>query len=162
MKRNAVRLIKLLSEKKLRLALAESMTCGLTSNLLARVKGTSEVFWGSVICYNKEVKEKLFKIPLSVLEKHTAESKVVTELLAKNLSRIIAADIYAAITGLAADGGSEEKSKPVGTVYFSVRFRKKIYSQKKLFRGSPTEIMKKASEELFQFIIQVVKKKSGK
>lgn len=54
-----------------------------------------------------------------MLKKYTAESKEVTDALAKYLRQPIATDIHAAITRLASPGGSETAEKPVGTVFFS-------------------------------------------
>ena len=81
----------------------------------------------------------------------------MTDLLANNLCKIIPADICAAITGLAAPGGSETKIKPVGTVFYSFVFRRKMLKQRKYFKGSPLEIRKKACDYLFKFIIQELK-----
>ncbi len=43
----------------------------------------------------------------------------VTTALAKNLPKLIKADIHVAITGLASAGGTETKDKPVGTIFFA-------------------------------------------
>jgi nicotinamide-nucleotide amidase len=152
MKRKANLFIERLRRKKFTIALAESMTCGLAAHKLATTTGTSDVLKGSVVCYTEEVKTDLLKIPKTLIKKHTAESMQVTEALAKNLGRLIKADIYAAITGLASAGGTETPSKPVGTVFFCVRFRKRIFKKRKVFRGSPLEIRKKAVVGLFEFI----------
>lgn len=141
-------------EKKLTLALAESVTCGLASHQLNIVKGTSDVFMGSIICYNEKVKIDLLKVKPSLIKKYTAESQQVTDALARNLSRLIKADVYGAITGLNTDGGSETKSKPVGTVFLSILYKGKITKARMLFRGSPLEIKKKACEALYSLIIK--------
>lgn len=148
--------VKKLQEKKLRLALAESITCGMATHKLATCKGTSDVLAGSVICYTPEVKNKLFGIPQKTIEKHTCESVEVTDALATNLPLLITADIYAALTGLASKGGSETKDKPVGTVFFSVNYKNKLHKQKKLFKGSPSEIKEKSCLELYKFILSVI------
>jgi nicotinamide-nucleotide amidase len=80
----------------------------------------------------------------------------VTEGLAKNLSGLMKANVYAAVTGLASEGGSETKEKPVGTVFFSVVYKRKPYNARKLFRGSPSEIKEKACLELYRLILDVV------
>ena len=140
-------------EKKLTIALAESVTCGLAAHQLNIVKGTSEIFMGSIICYNEKVKTDLLNINPSMIKKYTAESRQVTDALAKNLPRFIEADVYAAITGLSAPGGSETEDKPVGTIFFSIFYRGKLTRERKVFRGSPLEIKKKACKELFKILI---------
>lgn len=149
--------VKQLKERKLRLALAESITCGMATHKLATCVGTSDVLVGSIICYTPEVKNQLLRIPKTTIEKHTCESTQVTEALAKNLSKLIKADIHAAITGLASKGGSETKEKPVGTVFFCITYKNKVFRYKKLFRGSPTEVKEKACLQLYKFILKSVK-----
>src|SRR4249919_1331440 len=109
--------IQTLNVRSLTLALAESMTCGLAAHMLSTCKGTSEVLKGSIVCYNTDVKKELLKVPASMIDKYSAESKQVTKKLALSLKRLISADVYASITGLASAGGSEKPWKPVGTVF---------------------------------------------
>jgi PncC family amidohydrolase len=152
----ANQLIKILKEKGLTLSLAESITCGLAAHKLSTAKGVSDVLVGSIVCYTPQVKMSLLNIKKHVIEKCTCESMEVTEGLAKNLSGLMKADVYAAVTGLASEGGSETKEKPVGTVFFSVVYKRKAYNSRKLFRGSPSEIKEKACLELYRLILDVV------
>ena len=133
MQKSNNRIVKFLKENNLTIAFAESVTCGLAAHQLSVVKGTSEVLKGSIVCYDEKVKCNLLKVPQSILKKYTAESQQVTEAMTKNLKKLISADIYAAVTGLASDGGSESKSKPVGTVFFSVLFRNKLYKSTNIY-----------------------------
>jgi len=149
-------LVKRLGEKKLSLALAESVTCGLAAHKLGTVIGASEVFKGSVVCYGEEVKIKLFGISKKLIKKHSAESMRVTRALSEKLPALIKADICAALTGLAAAGGSETKSKPVGTVFFCVKYKGKLSGRRKVFKGSPLEIREKACKELFRFLLSKI------
>jgi nicotinamide-nucleotide amidase len=71
------------------------------------------------------------------------------------------ADIHAAITGLASPGGSETKEKPVGTVFLCVYYKNKIYRERKLFRGSPLQVRKKACDALYVMILRVLKDKAA-
>jgi nicotinamide-nucleotide amidase len=145
--------IKKLKKKKLKLALAESVTCGMATEKLATAIGTSDVLAGSIVCYSPEVKTDLLKVPKKVIDAYTCESMEVTKILTTRLSKLIKADIHAAITGLASEGGSETKDKPVGTIFFCVRYKKKVYQDKKVFRGSPLEIRLRATMHLYEFIL---------
>jgi nicotinamide-nucleotide amidase len=150
-------LVKDLQGKKLKLALAESMTCGLAAHKLSTAKGVSEVLAGSIVCYSPEVKCTLLHVKKSLVDKYTAESMQVTEALARNLSTMIDADIHAAVTGLASKGGTETKEKPVGTVFICIYFKRKMHKVRKVFRGSPSEIKIKACEEIYTTILSIVK-----
>jgi nicotinamide-nucleotide amidase len=150
------RLIKIMQAKNLTLAFAESMTCGLAAYQLSSVKGTTDVLQGSIVCYHENVKKDCLKIPGALIKKFTAESQEVTDALAKKLQSLIEANVYAAVTGLASDGGSERPGKPVGSVFMSVVFEKKIFRKRKIFKGPPQEIKEKACAALYQMIIDIV------
>src|SRR6187455_1342049 len=145
MKRPEQQLMDFLKECKITLAFAESITCGMASMRIGNVSGTSEAFKGSIVCYDSSVKTGLMKIPAQIIEKNSAESQKVTDMLAQNLTRVIKAEVCSAITGLAAPGASESKQKPVGTVFISVYVKGKLFRQRKKFNGSPLDIKEKAS-----------------
>lgn len=156
MNARAGRFVKILKEKELKVAFAESITCGLATEQLSSAIGTSEVLAGSVVCYSPEVKKELMHVPQKMIDKHSCESMEVTEALVKHLPKLIKADIYAALTGLASEGGSETSRKPVGTVFFCVKYKNRIYRLEKLFRGTPAEIKEKACLEMYHFIRSLI------
>jgi nicotinamide-nucleotide amidase len=160
MKRAVQALANLLKEKELTIAFAESITCGLLAHQLGTIQGTAEILMGSIVCYNENMKTGLLKISRQLIDRHTAESQKVTDALAVRLSKMIEADIHAAITGLAAPGGSESSTKPVGTVFYSFIYKGKLYRMKSKFNGSPLEVKKKACEKFFRFISKTVTKGS--
>ncbi len=150
------RFVKLLKKKKIRLAFAESVTCGMIAHKLCTVKGTSDIFMGSIVCYHPKVKTSLLAVPKKLIKKHSAESAEVTEELARNLHDVIDADYYGAITGVAVDNPTA--IHPTGTIFLCVFDGKKVFSERKLFRGSPLEIRNKACDAMFQLIKQRIKK----
>lgn len=156
MKRPVQLLADILKKKQLTIAFAESITCGLLTHTLGTVSDTSEFLRGSIICYDESVKKDLLNINNNLIKKYTAESQQVTDAMVINLQKRIEADIYGAITGLAAKGGSETKSKPVGTVFYSVRIKNKLYRQKKKYNGSPQQIKKKSCDGLFTMIAGII------
>jgi PncC family amidohydrolase len=157
MKRVNNQLVKFLQSRGETLALAESVTAGLACHQLACVKGACDVLMGGIVCYDEKVKINLLGVKASLIKKYTAESQQVTDALALYLSHKIKADVFAAITGLAADGGSETKTKPVGTVFFSVRYRNKTHRKRAVYKGKPLEIREAACKGLFRFILEILK-----
>lgn len=149
-------LVKTLMDRKLTLAFAESMTCGLAATRLASYKGVSNVLKGSVACYTPDFKRQVMGIQQCIIDQYTCESMEVTEELAINLSKMIEADIYAAITGLASPGGSETSKKPVGTVFICLRHKSKTFKTRKLLRGSPLQIKHKACIALYEYILSEI------
>lgn len=156
MNTNVPLFIRTMKSKRLTLAIAESMTCGLAANKLSRAIGTSDVLLGSVVCYSPEIKMALLNVSKRQIAKYTCESKEVTQALAVNLSKLVKADVYAAITGLASPGGSETKEKPVGTVFICVKIGKNLYHYKHRFYGTPLTINKKACSALYDFILSKI------
>jgi len=104
------------------LALAESCTAGLVSDLLARVSGASAVLWGSFVCYTPEAKKRMLYIDGTFLEKYGLVSEQTAGEMALRALDIAGVDIAASVTGLAGplgDGGAA----PVGTVFIAVARR---------------------------------------
>jgi nicotinamide-nucleotide amidase len=159
MKRPEQKLLDFFRTHNMTFALAESVTCGFAASKIGSVKGASEIFAGGIVCYDESVKIKLLKVPSRLIKKHTAESQQVTDALAVGLSKRIHADVHAALTGLAAPGGTETKQKPVGTVFMSVYFKGKLYRLRKKFNGSPMQIKKKACYQLFNLALMAAKNK---
>lgn len=147
----------LLKEKQLTVSLVESVTCGLATHKLGSVSNTSDILKGSIIAYNEDIKVSVMNVSKNLIRKHTAESQQVTNELARQLFKIMNADVSIAITGLSAPGGSETKSKPVGTIFISIFFRKKMYRLKTHHRGSSLEIKIKACKDVFEFAKRVVR-----
>lgn len=150
------RFVKLVQKNKVRLAFAESVTCGLVASELCTAKGTSDVLAGSIVCYDPEVKKKLLGVPGKLIRKYSAESEKVTQKLAKNLAGLIQADLYAAVTGLAT--GDDDAKHPAGTIFICVYDGKKCFREKKAFRGTPLEIRKKACLAVFRLMAKRLKK----
>lgn len=156
MKRKANELIRKLREQQLKLALAESITCGLAANKLSSCVGVSDVLTSSIVCYTPEAKMQVLGINEETIARYTCESPEVTREMAHGLPKLVEADIYTAITGLASSDGSETKEKPVGTVFYCIIYQGKVYEFRKLFYGPPLEVKKKAADALYALILEVV------
>ena len=161
MRNKANDLIREMQEEGLTLVLAESMTCGLAAMKLSSCIGVSDVLIASLVCYTPKAKMELLNIKRTSIRRYTCESHEVTHQMARNLSELMEADVYAAITGLASADGSETKDKPVGTVFYAIRYKRKTYDFKKLFRGTPLEIKTKAALELYKLILKLLKEQKN-
>jgi nicotinamide-nucleotide amidase len=146
------RLVKILKEKGLTIALAESVTCGMAAYKLSNVKGISEVLKGAIVCYTPEVKRNLLGISKRMIDQYTCESMQVTEALAKNLHKIMPANIHIAVTGLASSDGSETRTKPVGSAFICITYKNKTYKYKHVFKGTPLQIKNKICIALYKFV----------
>lgn len=109
--------LRLLNERRWRLAVAESCTGGLVSSWLTAVPGASADFVGGVVAYSNHLKEELLGVPAELLAAHGAVSREVAEAMARGACAL-GAECGVAVTGIAGPtGGTAEK--PVGTVHIA-------------------------------------------
>lgn len=140
--KSVVECCKTLVSKDLTIAFAESATTGRLVYEFTSVPDCGSVNMGSIVCYNRSVKENLMNIPKEIIDRYTAESPEVTRLLALAIEKLIPADVIIAVTGLASEGGSESEEKPVGTMYIHGIIKGEHWEEKMRFDGSPDEIVK--------------------
>ncbi|HUP42628.1 MAG TPA: CinA family nicotinamide mononucleotide deamidase-related protein [Thermoanaerobaculia bacterium] len=106
---------RLLSERRLTLASAESCTGGLVAERLTRVPGSSGYFVGGVVAYGDALKTALLGVPAALISEHGAVSEPVARAMAEGARRALGSDWALAVTGIAGPGGGSDE-KPVGTV----------------------------------------------
>lgn len=104
--------------RRLTLACAESCTGGLLSSALTTKPGASQFFLGSVVSYHEQVKNKLLKVPTSLIQVLGEVSAPVALEMAKGVREEIGSDWSVAITGIAGPAGGTPE-KPVGFVCFA-------------------------------------------
>jgi len=110
---------RLLAERGLTLAVAESCTGGLIAQKLTDVAGSSAYFRGGVVAYANEAKRDLLGVPEALLALHGAVSEPVARAMAAGARARFGADLAVATTGISGpDGGSDEK--PVGLVHLAL------------------------------------------
>ena len=112
-------IVRLLTDKKQTLALAESCTGGHIANQLTNVSGASAVFPGSYVTYSNEVKQTHLGVRAETLAAHGAVSAEVAREMAEGARARLGTDFALAVTGIAGPtGGTREK--PVGTVFMAL------------------------------------------
>ena len=154
-------LIKKFLQHKLRLALAESCTCGLAAAQLAAATGVSEVLLGSVVTYHVEAKQKLLGVKKETLATYTAESQQTTNEMAQGLKRHLpAADVCVAITGLCGPGASEGPDKPVGTIFVTVLMDSQAYEYRtELGDADPSKLRQQAADFIYQKLGELLERR---
>lgn len=110
---------RLLKERGLSLAVAESCTGGLICNRITNVAGSSNYFERGVITYSNGAKVELLRVDEDILAMHGAVSLEVARQMAEGIKATSGTDLGLAITGILGPGGST-KEKPVGLVYIGI------------------------------------------
>jgi len=110
---------RLLAQRGLTLAVAESCTGGLIGHRITNVPGSSAYYQGSITTYSYDVKELLLHVRHDVLYHYGAVSEQTAREMARGVRRAFRADIGLAVTGIAGPGGGMPE-KPVGLVYIAL------------------------------------------
>jgi nicotinamide-nucleotide amidase len=111
--------VRLLTEKRQTLALAESCTGGFVANRITNVSGASAVLLAGLTTYSNAAKEKFLGVRAETLEEHGAVSEAVAREMAEGARTQTGADYTVAVTGIAGPSGGT-KEKPVGTVFIAL------------------------------------------
>ena len=140
----SLKLVKLLTKKKLTVSFAESCTGGLLASSITSISGSSKVFNMGLVTYSDNAKVKLLKVPKKTITKHGAVSYETCLSMVKNLSKISKVNISISITGIAGPNGGT-KEKPVGLVYIGLKKGSKIIIKKNLFKSKKRISIQKAT-----------------
>lgn len=146
---------KILTEKKLTIACAESCTGGLLTSRLTDIAGSSNYVKGSIVCYSNEVKNKILNVDADTLKNFGAVSEQTARQMSANVRKIINTDIGVGVTGIAGPGGGTA-DKPVGTVYISVSNADKTFVKLFNFKGTRTEIKNQSCDAALTMIKEFI------
>ncbi len=130
---------KVLTEKQLTIALAESCTGGLITSRITDISGSSNYLIGSIICYTNNVKSEFVDVPPQIIIDYGAVSHQTASLLASGIRQKFTATIGMGITGIAGPTGATP-TKPVGTVFIAIDGPSGIQCKQYTFNGQRTEI----------------------
>jgi nicotinamide-nucleotide amidase len=103
----------------LSIATAESCTGGLVGARLTSISGASDAYVGGIVAYSNQVKERQLGVPTATLKRFGAVSAETAEAMATGVRHALAADVGAAVTGVAGPEGGTA-AKPVGLIFLHV------------------------------------------
>jgi PncC family amidohydrolase len=126
---------------------AESCTAGLVADLIARIPGASQVFWGSFVTYSIDAKIRMLGIDGALIQKFGAVSRETALAMAGGALAKSGADYAVAVTGLAGPDG-DGSGVPVGTVWVATAaVRGESRSAGFKFPGERNEVRAAAAEK---------------
>jgi len=125
---------RMLVERGLRLAVAESCTGGLLGHRLTSVPGSSAYFERGVLAYSNRAMEELLGVPESLLSAHGSVSAPCAEAMARGAATLAGSSCALAVTGIAGPEGGTP-AKPVGTVFVGLATGEGALARRFFFAG---------------------------
>ncbi len=159
---------RVLSERGMTMATAESCTGGTIASMVTAVAGSSNYFKGSVVSYAVSVKEELLGVVLhdGVVSEDTALQ------MAKGVIRVCGADCAVATTGVAGPGPSDGKA--AGTVCMAACLcdnlnpnpndnpneNYKVLSRTFVFEGDREAVILQAADSALRLLTELIASKN--
>lgn len=152
-----VMLGRMLTQKKMTIAAAESCTGGRIAQMLTTAPGSSAYFKGGVVTYATESKVDVLGVERSLIEENSVVSAAVAEAMAMRAKAIFDADFAVATTGNAGPSKGDSDAE-VGTVFVAYATPNGVFSER-LDLGQPREKVidraaNKALEKIYQEILK--------
>ena len=148
---------RILSERGLTLATAESCTGGNIAASFTSMAGASAYFLTGIVAYSNAAKSNILGVDSATIERHGAVSREVVEQMAEGARRISGADYAIATSGIAGPtGGSVEK--PVGTVWMAVATPTRTISMMRNSGTDRQQIIKRASAYVVEMLYNELRK----
>ena len=148
-------IIKKLLKRNISISIAESCTGGLLSSKFTAVAGISKIFNTGLITYSNKSKSSLLKISSNDLKKYGAVSHQTAALMVKNLQQLTKSKLCISTTGIAGPSGGT-KAKPVGLIYFGIKYRNKTIILEKKYKGSRMQIQQKMVKAIFTTLEKLI------
>lgn len=146
---------KILTEKKLKVSVAESCTGGLLAAALTHKPGSSAYFERGFITYSNGAKIEMLNVPEQMLTMNGAVSGQVAEAMARGALKHSKSDIALSITGVAGPSGGTA-AKPVGMVFMGYALKTGLIGNVEMaFQGTRDQIRGAAVIEGLQQLIKL-------
>lgn len=143
----------ILAERGQTVCTAESCTGGLLAAEFTTLAGSSAWFETGFVTYSDAAKQQLLNVNRATLRQYGAVSEETVREMALGALIASKADYALAITGIAGpDGGSEDK--PVGTVWFGLATKQRIWAKSAHFSGERDAVRRQS----VQFALLLLKR----
>ncbi|MEE3020873.1 MAG: CinA family protein, partial [Bacteroidota bacterium] len=110
---------RILTEKQLSIAVAESFTGGRIAALLSSIPGASAYFFGGIVAYKTSVKSKVLGVSEELIASHSVVSEEVVLAMANGVRKQMKSDYAIATTGNAGPTKGDSDAE-VGTVWIAL------------------------------------------
>ena len=142
-------------KRNISISIAESCTGGLLSSKFTSIPGISKIFNIGLITYSNKSKSSLLKISQNDLKKYGSVSHQTASLMVKNLHQLTKSKLCISTTGIAGPSGGT-RTKPVGLIYFGIKYRNKTIISEKKFYGSRLQVQQKTVKAIFTTLEKLI------
>ncbi len=142
---------KLLTNKGLTLATAESFTGGKIAERITAIPGASNYFKGSIVSYATETKIKVLGVEESLVKKHSVVSEEVAISMAENVKQLLKTDFAIATTGNAGPTKGDSDAD-VGTVFIAIATPNGVFAEKFTMGNLRERIVQKSVNKAFELL----------
>ena len=142
---------RLLLDKKMTLATAESCTGGKIAQVITSVSGASKYFKGSVVSYATETKISVLGLSEQLIKEHSVVSFEVAKAMAISVKKLMKSDYAIATTGNAGPTKGDGKAE-IGTVFIAIATPNEVIVEEFDF-GQPREkVIDRAVNKAFEML----------
>jgi len=147
---------RLLTEKKLQLATAESCTGGMIASSLCAAENTPSFYGSGFVTFTDEAKMIMLGVSRETLTEHTAVSEQAVIEMAAGAVRQSQAHIGIAVSGYAGPDGGEDGT-PAGTIWFAWQLAdNSVHTRVKQFTGDSEANIKEATNYALGRLIRLL------
>lgn len=145
-----------LLENELTVSSAESCTGGNIAHRIVQTSGSSAYFLGSVVSYSNEIKASVLNVDRSLIDRYGAVSREVAEAMVEGVCNLMHTNCGMATSGIAGPDGGTAK-KPVGMVWFAVKYNDLVVSEVCYFKGTRNEVIESATNHAMVMLLNVLR-----
>lgn len=147
---------RLLTEKKLQLATAESCTGGMIASSLCAAEDTPSFYGSGFVTYTDEAKVIMLGVSSETIARHTAVSEQAVKEMASGAVSKSQAQIGLAVSGYAGPDGGEDGT-PAGTIWFAWQLAdNSVHTRVKQFTGDSEANIQEATNYALGRLIRLL------
>ena len=152
-----------LREKRLTVAVIESVTGGGIARKLVEPPGASDYFLGGIVAYHTRLKVQYGLVSPKIIKEHGVVSATVTEQLALGVKQMTHADIVIASNGIAGMGNASYSNRKPGTIFLSWHVHNKIIKTKRYaLKGTRNDMINETVFIAVSMCLRYLKQTFGK
>ena len=149
---------KVLTNKKLTIATAESCTGGKIAETITSVSGASAYFKGGIVSYATEIKEKILHVSEHSISKHSVVSEQVAKEMVLSVKEMMQTDVAISTTGNAGPLKGDSNAE-VGTVFVGIAIHDNVLVEEFNF-GQPREkVINRTVNKALELVYKEILKK---